>query len=292
MRGIPALLIAGVTVMAGWPGAGPATAAPAFGEYVALGDSWSADATVMTPDTAFVPLGCAQNAHDYGAQVAAALAIPVFRDATCTAASTYELTHSQEVPGGLDAPQFDRLTHSTDLVTLGIGGNDAGLEDAVEDCLTTNPAGSPCRNAWVGGGVDRMSRRIAATEPEIVAAVRDIRARSPRARVLLVGYLDGVGTTGGCFPQIPMSDADTIWVGHKLIELNAMLARAAADSGARFVDTYRGSVGHDACQRPGTRWVEGVIPVSGDPAGVVVPLHPNQLGADHQARAVLAALGR
>ena len=292
MRKISALLIAGVAVVAGWPGAGPASAVPGFGEYVALGDSWAADATVTTPSTEFVPLGCAQSAHDYAKQVAAALAIPNFRDATCGGATVHDLTRPQEVTGGVNAPQFDRLTPSTDLVTLEIGGNDTGLAPAVQDCLTLDPAVSPCQAKWVPGGVDRISAQITAYEPTIVAAVRDIRERSPHARILLVDYLEGIGISGGCFPRIPISDTDAVWVGRKLIELDAMLARAATESGAQFVDTYRGSAGHDACQPPGTRWVEGLIPFSTDPAGLVVPFHPDQLGADHQAGAVLAALGR
>jgi hypothetical protein len=52
------------------------------------------------------------------------------------------------------------------------------------------------------------------------------------------------------------------------------------------VDTYRPSVGHDVCQPPGTKWVEGVLPTA--PAFSV---HPNALGMQATARAVLGQLG-
>jgi len=279
-------------LVAGWS-VGPATAAPSFGEYVALGDSWAADATLTQVSDEFVPVGCVQSAHDYAKQVAAALRVPNFRDATCGGAETGNMTGSQSAPlGGANPPQFDRLTPATDLVTLEIGGNDAGLAAAVQDCLTLNPAVSPCQAKWVPGGVDRMSARIAAAAPEVSATIAGIRARSPHARILLVDYLEGVDTGGGCFPVIPISAVDATWVGHKLIELDAMLAGVAASTGVQFVNTYRGSAGHDACRPPGTRWVEGLIPWSTTPLGPAVPFHPNQLGADHQARSVLAALGR
>ncbi|MEU4343879.1 SGNH/GDSL hydrolase family protein [Nocardia sp. NPDC023852] len=266
------------------------SAAPLFGEYVALGDSWAADASLSQPTDEFVPIGCAQSRADYAKQVAAALAIPVFRDATCGGATTAHMASAQSTVSGVNAPQFDRLTASTDLVTLEIGGNDAGLATTVQRCLTADPAVSPCLNTLVVDGVDRMSASIAAVAPKVTAVIEGVRARSPRARILLLDYFAGVGTGSGCFPAVPISDADANWLGHKLIELDAMLARVARTTGVEFVDSYATSIGHDACQAPGTRWVEGLIPFSSDPVGPAVPFHPNQLGADHQARSVIAAL--
>ncbi len=69
-------------------------------------------------------------------------------------------------------------------------------------------------------------------------------------------------------------------------ELNAMLATEAAANNATFVNTYTASIGHDACQPTGVKWVEGLIPTS--PAA---PFHPNALGEKEMAAQVLAALG-
>ena len=65
-----------------------------------------------------------------------------------------------------------------------------------------------------------------------------------------------------------------------------MLATEAAANNATFVDTYTASIGHDVCQAPGTKWVEGLIPTS-----LAVPFHPNALGEQEMARQVLAAQG-
>ncbi|MEU7218653.1 SGNH/GDSL hydrolase family protein [Nocardia iowensis] len=273
-------------------GAPVASAAPAFGEYVALGDSWSADASLSQATGEFVPLACAQSQGSYPKQVAAALAVPVFRDATCGGATSVHMTGPHSVPFGVNPPQFDRLTASTDLVTLGIGGNDAGLAATVQQCVTGDAALSPCLDTLVDGDVDQMSLNIAAAEQKVTATIDGIRQRSPRARILLLDYFEGVTTGPGCFPTVPISDADADWLGRKLIELNAMLARVARATGVELVDTYSTSSGHDACQPPGVRWAEGLVPWSSNPPGLAVPFHPNQLGADHQARRVLAALGR
>ena len=216
--------------------------------------------------------------------------MPVFRDATCGGAVTADMTRPQHTVLGDNAPQFDRLTETTDLVTLEIGGNDADLAGTVSDCITADPAVSPCLNEMVVNGVDRMSQNIARTEPRVAAAIAGIRERAPHARILLLDYFEGIGLDGGCWPEIPISDPDAIWLGQKLIEMHDMLARVADETGVDFVDTYDGSSGHDACKPVGTRWVEGLLPFSGSPLGLAVPFHPNQLGADYQARRVLETL--
>ncbi|WP_327141705.1 SGNH/GDSL hydrolase family protein [Nocardia sp. NBC_01327] len=264
---------------------------PGVAEYVALGDSWAADATLSQITTAFTPANCVQSAHNYAKQVAAALSVPVFRDATCGAAVTANMTAEQSGPLGTNPPQFDRLTGSTDLVTLEIGGNDADLAATVQTCVTVDPAATPCLDKMVVGGVDQMSSNIARARSRVIDTVRGIQARSPHARILLLDYFEGIGLTGGCFPTIPISDPDAIWLGSKLLELHTMLAQVASSTGVDFVDTYDGSAGHDACQPVGTRWVEGLVPFSGNPVGLAVPFHPNQLGADYQARRVLEVLG-
>lgn len=88
-------------------------------------------------------------------------------------------------------------------------------------------------------------------------------------------------------PGVPLAHGDVPYLRATEVALNRTLARAAAASHATFVDTYRATIGHDVCQPPGTRWVEGLIPDS--PA---FPFHPNGRGQQAMARQVLAALGR
>ncbi|QLY33022.1 SGNH/GDSL hydrolase family protein [Nocardia huaxiensis] len=271
--------------------ADPDDAGTGFNEYVALGDSWAADATLSQITTVFTPAQCVQSARNYAKQVAATLNIPVFRDATCGGATTKHMTAPQTGTLGTNAPQFDRLTETTDLVTLEIGGNDAELAATVMTCVTLDPAATPCRDRMVVDGEDRMSRNLAATANRVIATIAGIRERAPQARILLLDYFQGVDLDGGCFPEIPISDGDAIWLGHKLLELHQTLAWVAETTGVDFVNTYDGSAGHDACQPVGTRWVEGLLPFSGNPIGLAVPFHPNQLGADYQARRVLETLG-
>ena len=70
-----------------------------------------------------------------------------------------------------------------------------------------------------------------------------------------------------------------------LDQLTAMLADQASNHGAVFVNSYAGSLGHDACQLPGVKWVEGTVPTS--PA---YPLHPNAIGMQAVADLALRTL--
>jgi lysophospholipase L1-like esterase len=279
------------------------TAEPRYREYVALGDSWTADVVLLNgdgiPATDHAPVDCAQSHRNYPKLVAKALGVPTFRDASCGSATTDDFAHPQrDLPlGGTNPPQFARLTETTDLVTVGIGGNDAGIAAAGLDCLGLLPVENPlsdggyglpfggCRVKYTRGGFDRLSEQITAAEPKLVRAFRQIHRLAPRARVLAVDYMSVV-PDHGCYPRVPATDRDMAYIHAKFRELNAMVRRAARRGGAEFVNTYDATTGHDLCQGPRVRYAEVFGPSVNDVA-LGVPAHPNSAGARAQAAAVL-----
>jgi len=253
--------------------------------YVALGDSYTAGPLVpnQLPD----PPGCLRSDHNYPHLVAQALGAPL-RDASCSGASTGDLASPQPVVGGSNRPQLDALDPAVGTVSLQIGGNDIGFVEILQRCADPLPLGTPCQDHYTSGGVDEISRRIAATGPKIAAALAAVHRRSPQARVFVVGYpaiLPEVQP--GCWPLLPIAPADVAYLRDKEKELNAMLASQAQAGGATYVDAYGASIGHDACQLPGARWVEPLIPLA-----LAAPVHPNALGMAGMASALLAAMGR
>ncbi|MDT0202137.1 GDSL-type esterase/lipase family protein [Nocardioides sp. AE5] len=285
-----------------------------YREYVSLGDSWSADTKLLDlnglPDMTHAPIDCAQSQVNYPKLVAKELGVEIHRDATCGSATSDDFWEPQTgLPlGGTNPAQFDRLTPTTDLVTIGIGGNDAGVAAAAMDCLSLLPVALPvgavpqlpelglplvpkrlplggCVDHFNAGGVDQLAEAIRATEPKLVAAVAEVRRRSPQARILLVDYLSAVPEQG-CYPFLPATDEDREYIRTSFLALNAMIKRAAATSGAEFVDTFTPSVGHDVCAPPNERYIELLGPSIND-LGIIVPAHPNAAGARAQAKAVL-----
>ena len=88
-------------------------------------------------------------------------------------------------------------------------------------------------------------------------------------------------------PWLPITPDDVPYLRDKEKELNGVLAADAAAAGATYVDVYGPSLGHDACQLPGVRWVEPLIPLA--PAA---PVHPNALGMQGMAGVLVAAMAR
>ncbi len=293
---------------------------PRYREYVALGDSWTADVVILNSDGLparnHAPIDCGQSQRNYPKLVAKALRVPTFRDASCGSATTDDFAHPQTgLPaGGTNPPQYDRLTKSTDLVTVGIGGNDAGIASGGVDCLNVLPVENPlptdelplpglpipflgsdpplggCKEKYTKNGVDELARNIRESQPKLVRALKKIHRLSPKARILVVDYMSVI-PDHGCYPTVPASDEDMAYIKAKFDQLNAMLARAARKGGAEIVRTRRLTVGHDLCQGPQVRYAETFGPSVNDLA-VGIPAHPNSAGARAQAASVLQYLRR
>jgi len=277
-----AVALAGALVGLLLPGTADARKPPQ--SYVALGDSYTAGPIipVQQPD----PLGCLRSDHNYPHLVAAALRVSEFRDASCSGAETDDMTNSQGVSPGPNPPQFDRLDANTQLVTLGIGGNDIGFSEIVENCSSPVPTGHPCQDHYVVNGHDELAERIEQTAPKIAAVLDGIHQRSPEARIFVVAYLAILPESGpGCWPQLPITPDDVPYLRGVEKKLNAMLAQQAEPNDAKFVDAYTASIGHDACQLPVARWVEPAVPTT--PAA---PVHPNLFGMQGYADAVVARI--
>lgn len=267
-----------------------ASAVPDGVDYVALGDSYTAGPLI--PTLTGTPSGCFRSTANYPALVATAIKPATFTDVSCSGATTAHLRQAQRVNvGGSNPPQSQALGPQTDLVTIGIGGNDIGFVDIVNTCAQlsrTDPKGAACRDRYTAGGVDELAARIATVAPKVAAALATVRERAPAARVLVVGYPTLMPDSGpGCFPTVPFTAGDVAYLRQVEGRLNAMLADQAQRAGANFVDTYTPSIGHDWCQPSGTKWVEPLQAT--EPAA---PVHPNAAGMQATARAVLAALGR
>ena len=285
-RSVLARLLVTTTAVALVAGLQPPTAGAATTpSYVAMGDSYTAGPLI--PDQLPDPIGCWRSDHNYPHLVANARG-SALRDRSCSGAGTEDLSSPQTVFVGSNPPQLDALDGEVGEISMQIGGNDIGFSEILGRCIAVLPLGTPCRDWYTRGGVDEISRRIAATAPKVGAVLAEARRRSPAARLFVVGYPAILPEAQpGCWPFMPIAPGDAPYLRDKEKELNAMLASQAAIAGATYVDLYGPSVGHDACQLPGIRWVEPLVPLS--PAA---PVHPNVLGMQATAAVLLEAMAR
>ena len=177
------------------------------------------------------------------------------------------MTQSQSLEGGLQTRRRSSTPSASNdaLVTLGIGGNDAGLIGVAEECAKLDaawPFGTRCKNHYSSGGSDSNVAAINATGPKVAAVIQGIHQRAPQAKVLVVGYPDGLPINGTLLAGGPVLQRR-----HQVLQLagdpaQPVIKAAAQNNGANYVDTFTSSIGHDACKSPGTAWVNGIIPTS------------------------------
>ena len=257
-----------------------------IGRYVALGDSYSAGPLIPTTDLAG---GCARSDHNYPSLVAKRLDVGRFVDVTCSGATTRDLTHVQATFGDARVPpQLRAVTPGTDLVTLGIGGNDLDLFATLVGTCTrlrsSDPTGSPCARALATNGPDLVAatRTISAN---VTTSLREIRRRAPKATVVLVGYLRLVPDHGTC-RKLPLATGDYA-EGRRISQV---LDRALAAGRA----SHRGPLRRHVRRLEGPRRLRGGPWVNG---GVTdrqraLAYHPFASGMRADAARVVAAVGR
>jgi hypothetical protein len=248
--------------------------------YVSLGDSYVSGPLILPPALG-APLDCLQSARNYPHLTAAALGLAL-TDVSCSGATTSDFTTAQLAD---QPPQFNALNSSTQVVSVGIGGNDNGLFGetlvtcGLEDLVF--PFGTPCKNTYG----NKLAEEITADGPVVGAALHQVHVLSPSAKLFVVGYPDILPQSGSCWPSVPLTSGDVSYLNGVEKDLNSMLAGEAAANGASYVDTYTPSIGHDACKSSSTRWVEPVLPESD-----AFSVHPNEKGMAADASEVEAAM--
>jgi lysophospholipase L1-like esterase len=247
-----------------------------------MGDSYSAASGVLPPDLT-APLQCLRSVRNYPHVIAGATGAQL-TDVTCGAAETKDFFEPQYqgVPPQLQAVQAD-----TQLVTMTIGGNDSGVFiNAILSCgsagLLTLGQGSPCKDRY-GSSFEDTIRTT--TYPALVKALAAVRDKAPKARVAILGYPWIMPPSGGCFDKMPVAEGDVPYLRGIQATLNDAVRRAAAATGATYVNLNAVSEGHDACKPIGVRWVEPVL--QGTNAVIV---HPNALGEREMAARTMTVL--
>lgn len=254
--------------------------------YVALGDSYTAGPLISDSTTG--PPGCLRTDRNYPTVVQGGIAESAFRDASCGGATTREMWRTQALSGGSNPPQIDAISRDTAAVSLLIGANDVGLVEAIWTCTSRSNKGAPCRDRFVVDGHDTIADRTTTTATRVDSVIRAIRSRAPGAKVFVLGYPAILPDTGGgCLPQMPLTDGDVVYFRDKERALNAVIQWVTVARGGVFVDTYRPSIGRNACTDASTRWIEPVTPTNPG-----APVHPNRRGEKGMAAALLDAMHR
>lgn len=250
-------------------------------KYVAMGSSFAAGPGIPSYyETPYAP--CARSTGNYAHLVASRHGLAL-TDVSCSGATTDHLTGRRALPDGNSLPpQLDALTPDTRLVTVTIGGNDIAyigrLSAAGCNMLAARASDKEkCPRVPAPTETD-----YAALAQRMDAIAKEVRRRSPEARLVFVDYLTILPAAGDC-EAARLFDFDAKDSREVARRLAAITAQAAADNGADIVKASDLSAGHDACASD--PWMNG-FPIR-DKSGAA-PFHPNAKGMD----AVADALGK
>ncbi len=232
--------------------------------YVALGDSYSSG--LGTRDYAFDD-ACKRGPRAYPARVDLALdTVMTFR--ACAGART----------GDVLSTQARSLSRSTRLVTITIGGNDAGFSGIVTQCAKPWPT-----TCW--GDITNAERFAREELPGRLDAVYDdIRRRAPRALVVVANYPRIFSEGGECsIARISRGEQRRLNAATDLLT-GVIRREIRGRSNFRFADVRDAFAAHSVCDDGA--WLNGASWPKEE------SYHPNVEGNRAYADAVLAAIRR
>jgi lysophospholipase L1-like esterase len=216
-------------------------------DYVALGDSYSSGSGAGP----YQDSACQRSTKAHPSLLAAELGAE-FTFVACGGATTDDVL----------AEQVQALDAETDLVTIGIGGNDIGWTEAITACIT------PFKNCYPA--IQEAERKATEELPAKLDAVyTEIETRAPDAEVVVTGYprLFAARNTCDALGSISIAEQQRMNTGADL--LSAVIEEAAAAHGFAYLDVRDEFTGHEVCSAQ--PWLHGFTLTD-------VPYHPKASG--------------
>ncbi|MFI6935124.1 SGNH/GDSL hydrolase family protein [Streptomyces sp. NPDC050287] len=207
----------------------------ANGGYVALGDSYSSG--VGAGSYLSTSGDCKRSTKAYPYLWAAAHSPSTFDFTACSGARTGDVLASQLTP----------LSSATALVSISVGGNDAGFADVMTTCVLQSDSSCLSR-------IDTARAYVDSTLPGKLDSVYSaIRSKAPTARVVVLGYprFYKLGTTCA-----GLSETKRKAINDAADYLDTAIAKRAADFGFAFGDARTTFTGHELCS--GSAWLHSL----------------------------------
>jgi lysophospholipase L1-like esterase len=240
----------------------PTAAASAAPQYVALGDSYSSG--VGTRDFYEESGDCDRSPDAYGPKIAAAKDYTLNFEA-CSGAKTPEVNEKQ----------LSKLTSSTSLVTITIGGNDAGFSNVIINCALYY--------FTCGSAISEANEFIAKKLPGLLETTyKDIRAKATTAQVIVLGYPKLFTKEGATCNVNFLTSGNEKKMNESAEKLDAVIKARAEAMKFTFVNPTSEFESHEVCSS--SEWLNG----QSDPLSE--SYHPNVSGQVEFTSLVEAAI--
>lgn len=248
---------------------------PAGGKYVAMGSSFAAGPAITTSADA-PPDRCRRSKDNYPHQLARKRNLTLI-DVSCSGATTAHVLG----PWTPFPAQLDALTPDVTLVTVTIGGNDLGYMTLLNSAACATRAASREAAAACPKFTMPSEEAVRALEAHLGDIAREVRRRSPKARLVFVQYFTVLPQLGLC-QTLPLDPGQTIAARALVLRLNEVTRRASLAADADVLELQALSADHNACAKE--PWVNGYLGQT--PATDGVSWHPNLAGMTAAADAL------
>ena len=192
--------------------------------YVALGDSYSSGVGTGTESGS-----CGRSSQAYGPLWAAANSPASFTFAACSGAKVSDVISSQ----------LSSLSSSTTLISITIGGNDAGFASIMETCVLGSD--SSCETA-INKGESYANNTLPGTLKTMFA---DIRAKAPNAKIVFLSYPDFYDLSVPVCVGLDRTKHTALDNG--INDIDGVLKTSAANNHVTFADVRGQFSGHELC---------------------------------------------
>ncbi len=267
---------------------------PPNGRYVALGDSYPSGKGVEPYEGvngAADP--CYRSLNAYPRLLLDQIDTAGFGFWACSGAHVYQLSSrtvtndappyddpAQVAPGAPYQSYLDRLGPDVSLVTITIGGHDAGFGDVMFECV---------QPFWLGSCDDldqEVQDDLGRLPSRLRPLYRSIRAKvHPQARVLVLGYpqLFPDDSGGVCIDGGFINAGERRWLNDIAVQINAVIEDSvAAVEGVEFVAVREAFRDHEICGDEDAYLVGASLRHPSN------SFHPNYKGQQAMAEAVTA----
>jgi lysophospholipase L1-like esterase len=240
----------------------PAAAASAAPQYVALGDSYSSGvgSRVFYEESG----ECDRSPDAYGPRIASKLDYTLSFQA-CSGAKTTEV----------DEKQLGTLSSSTSLVTITIGGNDAGFSNVIINCALYY--------FTCGEAIGEADEFIAKKLPGLLETTyKDIRAKATTAQVIVLGYPKLFTKEGKTCNVNFLTSGNEKKMNESAEKLDAVIKARAEAMKFTFVNPTSAFEAHEVCASE--EWLNG----QSDPLSE--SYHPNTKGQEEFQKLIETAI--
>lgn len=203
----------------------------------------------------------------------------------------------RSLPGRIRQISFVR-EYQPRVITVGIGGNDAGFMEKLKACL------GPDTCSWADNNEDKEKTVVEIKNlfETLVQTYNDLHDASPYSKIYAIGYPKIISATGECdlTTGLLLNSKERQFMDEGIIYLNQVIEAAARKAGIKYIDVQNSFGDSVLCgsKTPSAmnaiRTGDDISPVTQADWFKVIgqeSFHPNPLGHSYVANAIFESVG-